>query len=62
MSLLVVPFKIQAAVIAACPIFCDGVILFKGGEEMVGILFVGVFYSKVIDSEAEDDGVGFVFK
>ena len=61
-SLLVIPLEVQAAAIAACPIFCDGVILFKCGEEMVGILFICAFDSEVIDSKAEDDGVGFVFK
>ena len=34
--------------------------MFESGEEMVGILFVCVFDSKVVDSKAKDDGVGFV--
>ena len=48
--------------IAACSIFCDGVVLFEGGKEMVGILFVCALDSKVIDSETEDDGVCFVLE
>ena len=56
-SLLVIPFQVQAAAVAACPFLCDGAVLFEGGEEMVGVLFVCALDSEIIDSQTKDDGV-----
>ena len=37
----------------SCPILGTGVIRFKGVDEMLGIFFVVIFNSKVIDAKAK---------
>lgn len=59
-SLLVVPCESDSAEQLAFPIDRTGVFLAEGIKQMVGIVLVDVFDSKVIHNEAEHDVSGCV--
>ncbi len=55
--LLVVPFKVNAAVEVAYAVFGNFTCFFaKGIVEMLEVVFTNVFDSKVVDSKVEPDG------
>lgn len=56
-AFLVVPIKRQAKVMGAIPISVASIVLFEGFKEMLNIILVDIFYSKVVDDEGEANGM-----
>ena len=59
-ALVVIPIDGQTAVTGAGPVNADLIMLFKSGNEVVGISLGGVADAEVINDEAEDDVAGSV--
>ena len=57
---VVTPFESQATIAAASPVEADFVGEFESGDQVLGIIAIGVANAEVVDDEAEDDVAGFV--
>ena len=52
---LIFPVKVNVEVVLSLQIMGDGVMLFKDGHEVLRMLFVDIFYSKVFNPKCEAD-------
>ena len=52
----VVPIDVHAKVSGADPVVVDGIVFLQDGHEVVGVLFAGVFHSKIVHAKGESDG------
>jgi hypothetical protein len=53
---IIIPCQVQATIDFRIPVYGDCVMCFQGLEKMFGVIGIGVFYSKIVDDEAEGDG------
>ena len=52
-ALVVVPLKIGAGIVRACPILCDFIVFDEDVTKVVGVAFADVFYAKIIHYNPE---------
>ena len=59
--LIAVPVEADSTVLLAFPIFVDNIEFLKGTDKVVRMLFSDILHTKVVDNEAETDGMLIVF-
>ena len=60
-SFVVFPVEVHAYVKLAFPVSGDFLMVLDGVDEVVGVIFVEVFYTEVVDAESEGGLASFVF-
>ena len=56
----VVPFEIDNSLQTSLPVFSYVIVLFEGISKVMGMAVAGIFSTKVVDNDAEEDRAPFV--